>query len=67
MKKIILILESGEEILCGQASSLYNYLLTKLNQHIVPLHGNREYALVKNLYSEEYDQFVVYKAEQDVQ
>ena len=62
MKKIYLVLSTGQEILVGYATSLYDYLLEKKKKSIVPLHGHIDYMLVHNLYSKKYKQFVTYKA-----
>jgi hypothetical protein len=63
MKKIILVLDSGEEIILGHASSLFKFLLNYIGNVIVPIHGNREYTLVKNIYDENHNQFVTYRSE----
>jgi hypothetical protein len=62
MKKIIMVLESGEEIFCGVARSVYKYLKATYNVKITPLHGDKQYALVKNVYSNEHDQLVSFKS-----
>ncbi len=62
MKEIIIILESGEEIACGHARSLFSYFLGTINKVIVPIHGNKGYVLIKNMYHEGLDQYVSYKA-----
>jgi hypothetical protein len=62
MKKIVMILESGEEIVLGHATSLFKYLLNKIGYPIVPIHGNREYSLIKNIYDNKHKQFVTYKS-----
>lgn len=62
MRKIVMILESGEEIFCGFATSVFKYLQGVYQCNIVPLHGNREYAMVRNIYNEERRQLVSYKS-----
>lgn len=56
-----MILESGEEILCGYASSVYLYLLAHEGQ-FVPMSGNRNYTVIRNLYNSKKNQFVTYKS-----
>jgi hypothetical protein len=62
MKKISIKLASGETIFCGMASSLLSYLLVRMEQIFVPLHGNREYVVIHNIYCEELKDFVTYIA-----
>jgi hypothetical protein len=62
MKKIVLVLNSGEEIVLGHATSLFKYLLRIESRVIVPIHGNRDYSIVKNVYNKMCDQYVTYKA-----
>ena len=62
MKKIVLILSTGDSIFCGMASSLMSYLLVRTEQILVPLHGNRDYVSIKNIYCEELQQYVTYVA-----
>lgn len=62
MKKIFMILESGEEIFCGFATSIFKYLLSTYEFRIVPMSGNREYVLIRNVYNHERNQIVSYKS-----
>jgi hypothetical protein len=62
MKKISIKLSSGEVIFCGMASSLLSYLLVHMEQILVPLHGNRDYVVIHNIYCEEHKAFVTYIA-----
>ena len=62
MKKIYIVLSTGEEKLVGLANSLYEYLLAVKKKQIVPLHGNIDYILVHNIYNKKRDQYVTYKA-----
>jgi hypothetical protein len=62
MKEIIIILESGEEIFSGFATSLYKHLLFLYGGKYVPLNGNRDYTCIKNMYNPHHKQFVTYKA-----
>ena len=62
MKKISIILSTGDMIFCGMASSLLSYLLMRTEQILVPFNGNREYAIIQNIYSEEHDEYVTYIA-----
>jgi len=62
MKKIYLILPSGDLRFLGLATSLYDYLLEKKKKVIVPFHGRKDYSLVKNIYSKEHKQYVTYQA-----
>ena len=61
MKKVIIILESGEEIECGYARSLFSYFMGAFNRILVPIQGDKAYVLIKNIYHEELDQYVSYK------
>ncbi len=58
-----MVLESGEEIFCGYATNIYKYLLGVYNIKYVPLSGNKQYVLIRNLYNSDKNQFVSYKAE----
>ncbi len=62
MKKIIIILESGEEIFSGFADTLFKHLFHMYGGKYVPLNGNREYTCIRNMYNPHFDQFVTYKA-----
>ena len=55
-------MESGEEIVLGYSTSLFRYLLNNRKEIIVPIHGNRNYTIVKNIYNDMCDQFVTYKS-----
>lgn len=58
-----MILESGEEIYCGFSTNIFKYLQSVFGANFVPLHGNRDYAVIKNIYSEEHNQLVSFKSE----
>ncbi len=62
MKKIIIILESGEEIFSGFADSLLKHLMFLYGGKYVPLSGNKDYTCIRNMYNPYYNQFVTYKA-----
>lgn len=63
MKKIVMILASGEEIFCGFATSIYKYLLITYKNKYVPLNGDRKYVFIRNLYLQDTNQIVSFKAE----
>lgn len=63
MRKIIMILESGEEIFCGVATNVFKYLQSAYGGNFVPLHGNRDYAIIRNVYDQKRNQLVSYKHE----
>ena len=62
MKKIILVLESGEEILCGYARSIFKYYKKMTGIRLTPLSGDKGYVQIRNVYDFERDQLVTYKA-----
>jgi len=62
MKKIYIILENGMKEFLGYSDSLYDWFFYAEDRIIVPFHGNSAYALVKNIYNEQYNQFVTYKS-----
>lgn len=62
MKKIYIVLDTGEEIFVAHATSLYNYFKATRNKVIVPFNGNLDYILVKNIYYPKLKQFVSYKS-----
>lgn len=57
-----MILESGEEIFCGVGSSLFKYFLHTHRLKLVPMSGDRNYNTIRNIFSEEHEQFVSYKS-----
>lgn len=57
-----MILESGEEILCGSSVSLGVYICFLYGEFITPLSGNEDYTIIHNLYNEDKHQFVSYKS-----
>jgi hypothetical protein len=62
MKKIVMILESGEEILCGYARSIFKYYKKMTGLKLVPMNGDKNYTQIRNLYDHNLNQFVTYKA-----
>ena len=62
MKKIILVLESGEEILCGYARSIFKYYRKMTGIRLIPLNGDKSYIQIRNVYDYERNQLVTYKA-----
>lgn len=56
-----MILESGEEIFCGYASSIFTFFLGQ-GKTYVPMSGNKEYVLIKNIYNPDRHQIVSYKS-----
>lgn len=62
MKEIFIVLESGEEIFSGFATSVYKHLLFMYGGKYVPLSGNKEYTCIRNMYSPYYNQLVTYKS-----
>ena len=58
-----MILESGEEILCGYARSIFKYYRKMTGLTIVPLNGDKNYTQIRNLYDFDRKQFVTYRAE----
>ena len=62
MKKIILVLESGEEILIGYARSVFKYFKMMYGYKLVPLNGDKKYIQIRNVYDEDRKQFVTYKS-----
>ncbi len=57
-----MILDSGEEIFCGFATSVYKYLLAAYKAKYVPLNGDKQYVLIRNMYSPDKNQIVSYKS-----
>jgi hypothetical protein len=62
MKQIILVLESGEEVLCGYAKSVFKYFKLMRGEKIVPMNGDKKYTVIRNLYDDNRKQYVSYKA-----
>lgn len=62
MKKIFMILPSGEEVFCTEAPNLLMFLKYLTGFTIVPFNGNEEYTHIENIYSEDAHQFVTYKS-----
>lgn len=58
-----MVLESGEEIFCGNARNVYKYLLSVYKKKYVPMNGDKQYVLIRNMYSPDKNQFVSYKSE----
>jgi len=62
MKKILIVLSTGQEILIGYAESIYEWIKEIEERIIVPFHGHNDYIVVHNVYNEAYDDYVTYKA-----
>lgn len=57
-----MILESGEEVLCGYARSVFKYFKMMHNVRLVPLNGDKNYVLIRNIYDYDRKQYVTYKS-----
>jgi len=64
MKKIIMVLPSGEEKVVGLADSIYDYLLATEEVEVTPLCGKKDYIYIDGVYCTEQDQIVSYKIEE---